>query len=86
MHVQKAKARGTVIVMPWENIDGSGGSSGIVKQMANSTKDTPGGLGFNSATNHYGRLDSKTNRIGGSPPVIDMKKLHSSNQENPVSF
>lgn len=82
--MQKTKAREAEIVLPWEKAGNSEiSNSDNAKQVVGHQKDVAG-LGFNSVPNYYGRLDHKTNRIGGSPPVIDMKKIQTSNSTNVV--
>ncbi|KAK4036667.1 cytokine receptor isoform X2 [Daphnia magna] len=82
VQVQKTKAREAEIVLPWEKAGNSEiSNSDNAKQVVGHQKDVAG-LGFNSVPNYYGRLDHKTNRIGGSPPVIDMKKIQTSNSTN----
>lgn len=89
MQKQKTKAQKAEIELPWDvtgNTDavmttmGSGG-----KQVAGHPKDVVG-LGFKPMANFYGRLEQKTDRISGSPHVIDMKKLQNSEHENAVSL
>ncbi|KAI9551931.1 hypothetical protein GHT06_022268 [Daphnia sinensis] len=82
VQVQKTKAREAEIVLPWEKAGNSDiSNSDNAKQVAGHQKEVAG-LGFNSVPNYYGRLDHKINRIGGSPPVIDMKKIQTSNPTN----
>lgn len=86
--VQKSKARETDIILPWEK-DGNNEISSAVgnKQVGGHPKDISE-LAFNSnsVANHYGRLDhNKMDRIGGSPPVIDMIKLRTVQEDSAVS-
>lgn len=85
VQVQKTKARKTDIVLPWENDGQNEISSSVGTKVGGNPKDISG-LAFNSVANYYGRLDhNKMDRIGGSPPVIDMKKLRTVQEDSAVS-